>query len=162
MSDTLPAGNASRHQMLIERAARPIVQAANPPGLSARPIRALPYRHLVSMVLTANGNGQVSTQLPSDAKFELHYIIGNSSLDSTANYSPNFFEVLVTEQSTSRQLSNVRIPQNLLSPLPGDALFEHRPITFDRQTNLQLDALNYAGVSLTIRVVFVGYKIYEN
>ena len=121
--------------------------------------KIIAFDYLTTITLAANGNGQAVLTLAADSQFELHGFLGNSSADLATDYAPNNFSCQMSDQSTGRQFSNVRIPQSLLVGVGRFALLERRPITFPALGTILFDFLNLTAGSLTANIVLKGYKL---
>jgi len=121
----------------------------------------IPYCYVVvSPALTGNGSGIQTLVLDQDADFELHYLLGASSLDVNTNYRPNNFSVQITDKSSSRFWSSARVPQVHLGVNPGE-LRLIRPVLLARRTNLQFDFLNLSGSANTVTITMIGSKVVQ-
>jgi len=127
----------------------------------ARSKNIIPFMYVVvTNVIAANGNAQQTLGLAADSEFELHYILGTCTEDVDTDFMPNNFSCQITDQSTGRNLSNLRVPaRNLCGPSNG-SIFMRRPVIFPAQANLLFDFLNLTGNNNTITLTLVGYKIF--
>jgi hypothetical protein len=126
----------------------------------------IPFDYIVTATsIVGNGSTIVSLVLQQDSSFELEYIRGNcsaqapSTVDVSGNTDPNYFSVQITDQGTGRQLSNGRIPQNLLMGTAQRGVYEKRSILFPPRATLQFDILNLSASTNTVNIVLHGYKI---
>jgi len=127
----------------------------------ARNKNVIPFMYaVVSAALGANGNGQTSLTLAADSEFELHYLLGQTSVDVDNDFMPGNFSCQVTDQSTGRSLSNIRIPQRCLVGPSNGSIFLRRPVIFPPQANLLFDFLDTSGAGCTVTLVLVGYKLF--
>lgn len=124
----------------------------------------IPFDYVVvTSAIAASGSAQQTLTLAPDSNFEWHLLEGRSSLDGVANTRPNNFSCQITIQSTGRQLSNLRVPQNLLAATAENATggVMRRPIILGPNTVLLFDFLNLDGASAnTITLVLRGYKLF--
>lgn len=123
----------------------------------------LPFDYVVvTGAIAASGSAQQTLTLAPDSTFELHVLEGRSSLDAVTDIRPNNFSCQITVQSTGRQLSSLRVPQNLLAGTAENGPMLRRPVTFSPNSVILFDFLNLSGVTAnTITLVLRGYKSYS-
>ncbi len=121
----------------------------------------LPFTYLVSSgAVAANGNAQVTLTMSSDAAFELLGFVASATSDAVANVIPNGFSLLITDQSTGRQLSNTRIPQRMFGSSTYNQMCQEKyPIRFPANCTLLFDFLDLSGQTNTINIGLKGYKL---
>jgi len=121
---------------------------------------AIPFTYVVtSPTLTASSSGSITLIMQADSRFELTAIFATSSLDANTDMSSNNFSVLITDQTTGRQLSSNRIPQRIFAGTAFNGYLGRRSILFNPQSNLLFDFLNLSGASPNvITLSLVGYK----
>lgn len=120
----------------------------------------IPFNYDVQITLLASASGTVNLTLASDSVFELHRILASTSLDLNTDVNSNRFTVLISDQSTGRQLSNARIPQRILCPATYPIL-QPRPVQFPPNAIMQFDFTNLIASTIVIDLVFNGYKIFN-
>lgn len=114
-----------------------------------------------STAIVANGNVQNTLTMAADCSFELLAILGSCSEDADTDIMPNNFSVLITDQSTGRNLASARVPQRCMAGSTNNGnLPEKYPIRFPASCILAFDFLNLTGNSNTVTIVLKGYKIY--
>jgi hypothetical protein len=114
---------------------------------------------VVSSAIAAGGSQVVPTTLDQDADFELHYILGVSSLDDNTKTFQNNFSVNITDKSNSRLWGSDRIPQVFL-PAWNNSIPLRRPVLLARKTNMSFDILNLSGANPnTITIILMGFKV---
>jgi hypothetical protein len=128
--------------------------------MDASNINSIPFIYLVtSPTMGANGTSQVTLLMQADSRFELHGIFGTSSTDANSDFSSNNFSLLITDQTTGRQLMSNRVPQRILCGNAFNGYLQRRPIVFEPQSNILFDFLNLtAGASFTVNIALAGYK----
>lgn len=127
--------------------------------MDASNINAIPFSYLVtSPTLAGNGSGQITLLMQADSRFELHGIFATSSLDANSDFSSNNFSLLITDQTTGRQMMSNRVPQRILAGNAFNGYLQRRPIVFEPQSNVLFDFLNLTANSSTVNVVLAGYK----
>ena len=120
----------------------------------------IPFDYVFPVVtLLANGSSQQTLQTEQSSQFELHEIFGTSSYDAVTDYSPNNFSVLFTDQSTHKQMSNLRVPQRLLCAPSNRGYRQIRPILFSPGAIISADVLELSGHDSTVTIVWSGYLI---
>ena len=99
----------------------------------------------------------------ADSEFELHTITAHSELQDPSDVNPNCFGVKITDLTTGRQLTNVRIDQALIAGNANYSSFmQKRPVRFLPNSNIEFD---FAPLSSTVsdnqpvELVLHGYKI---
>ena len=117
------------------------------------------YGVVVGPLLTTAA-GQGNLVLEQSSEFELHEIFGVSTEDDPNDPQSNNFSVKISDESTGRALSNIRIPQVALCAPANDGYRFLRPVIFPPLANILCDVLNLSGNTNTITIVLAGYKIY--
>lgn len=121
----------------------------------------IPYNIVaVSPAIPASGSLIFPFTLDQDGDFELHYIMGSSTLDEPTDFFQNHFSCLITDKSNSRLWGSDRTPQiNFCGPW-NQSLPERRPVMLARKTNLSFDVLNLdAAEAIVVTIVMKGYKV---
>lgn len=120
----------------------------------------LPFTYVFpTFTLTANQSVVQTLQMEQSAQFELHEIFGTCTADADTDFMPNNFSVLFTDQSTHKQMSNLRVPQrNLCGPANG-GYREVRPVIFAPGANIQADVLDLSGGGNVVTITWRGYLI---
>jgi hypothetical protein len=133
-------------------------------NMSASMADVIPFDYVVvTGSIAASGSAQTTLTLAPDSSFELHLLEGRSSLDGVTDIRPNNFSCQITIQSTGRQLSNLRVPQNLLAGTAENGPMFRRPILLSPNTVLLFDFLNLSGASAnTITLALRGYKLFNS
>lgn len=134
---------------------------------SIRQTDQLPFHYLVTVTLTSGSSQAVNLTTQTDSWFQLTTLLGSTTVDCTRSdgaavtnpFSPNNFSVLITDQSTGRNLSNVRIPQRIISPFQGYRLPE--AIMFPPNTTLLFDFLDLSAGNNVVSLVLAGYKVFK-
>ena len=124
-------------------------------------INSIPFIYLATnaTAIGANGTGQFTLLMQADSRFELHGIFATSSVDANSDFSSNNFSLLITDQTTGRQLMSNRVPQRVLAGNAFNGYLQRRPIVFEPQSNLLFDVLNLTGnASFTVNIALAGYK----
>jgi hypothetical protein len=123
----------------------------------------IPFDYVVvTGSIAASGSAQTTLTLAPDSSFELHLLEGRSSLDGVTDIRPNNFSCQITIQSTGRQLSNLRVPQNLLAGTAENGPMLRRPILLSPNTVLLFDFLNLSSAAAnTITLALRGYKMFN-
>jgi len=123
-------------------------------------VNAIPFVYLVTTTAMAgNGNNQQTLVMQADSRFELWAIAGTSSEDADTDFMPNNFSLLMTDQTTGRQLASARVPQRILCGNAFMGWLQRRPIVFQPQSIVVFDVLNLTGNSATVNIALHGYKI---
>lgn len=123
-------------------------------------INAIPFLYLAtSPTIAGNGTAQVTLLMQADSRFELHGIFGTSSADANADFSSNNFSLLITDQTTGRQLMSNTVPQRILCGNAFNGYLQRRPIVFEPQSNILFSFTNLTGGNTTVNIVLAGYKI---
>ena len=120
----------------------------------------LPFTYVFpTFTLGANGSTQQTLQMEQSAQFELHEIFGSSDEDGDTDVMPNNFSVLFTDQSTHKQMSNLRVPQRLLCAPANLGYRQIRPVIFSPGTNILADVLDLSGQASVVQISWSGYLI---
>lgn len=134
-------------------------------GTSASMMDMIPFDYVVvTGSIAASGSAQATLTLAPDSNFEWHLLEGRSSLDGVTDIRPNNFSCQITVQSTGRQLSSLRVPQNLLASTAENATggIMRRPIVLAPNTVLLFDFLNLsAAAANTVTMTLRGYKVFN-
>lgn len=122
-----------------------------------------PFTYLVSSGgLTANGSAQVTLTMSADCAFELLAIVVSATSDAVTNTIPNGFSVLMTDQSTGRQMASSRIPQRMFGSSTYNSMaYEKYPIRYPANCVLLFDILDLSGAGNTVQIGLKGYKLYS-
>lgn len=123
----------------------------------------LPFDYVVvTGNIAASGSAQQTLTLAPDSVFELHILEGRCRLDDEFAIRPNNFSCQITVQSTGRQLSSLRVPQNLIAGTAENGLMYRRPVTFSPNTVILFDFLNLDTVAVNvITMVLRGFKSFS-
>ena len=120
----------------------------------------LPFIYVFpTFTLAANGAQQQTLQMEQSSQFELHEIFGSSDEDTDTDYCPNNFSVLFTDQSTHKQLSNLRVPQRLIAAPSNRGYRQIRPIIFSPGASILADVLDLSGQASVVQISWSGYLI---
>lgn len=120
----------------------------------------LPFSYVFPTFTLGSGqSAQQTLQMEQSSQFELHVICGTSSADTDTDFEPNNFSVLFTDQSTHKQMSNLRVPQRLLCGPLNSGYRMVRPIIFAPGTNILADVLDLSSGSTTVQIVWHGYLV---
>lgn len=123
----------------------------------------IPFTYVISSgAMAGNASAQVSLTMQADSSFELLRILGTSSLDTDAETIPNNFSLLITDQSTGRMLSNIRVPQRLVTMQSMQGMMDEKyPIRFPASCVLLFDFLDLSGNTNTVTIALKGYKLFQ-
>ena len=120
----------------------------------------LPFVYVFpTFTLTANQSTQQTLQMEQSAQFELHEIFGSSDEDTDTDVMPNNFSVLFTDQSTHKQMSNLRVPQRLLCAPSNRGYRQIRPVIFAPGAVILADVLDLSGQNSVVQISWSGYLI---
>ena|SRR5580765_4378366 len=120
----------------------------------------LPFTYVFpTFTLAASGATQQTLQMEQSAQFELHEIFGSSTRDAATDFMPNNFSVLFTDQSTHKQMSNLRVPQRLLCAPSNRGYRQVRPVIFAPGTNILADVLDLSAQTNVVQITWSGYLI---
>jgi len=120
----------------------------------------VPFTYIVSITLGALASGEATITMEANSWFEHHYFAASTDQADHANPVANRFTVQVTDESTGRQLSNGKVPQNMLT-LPWNGVLQViRPVRFAPNAILRFAFTNLVNGSNTITMGMIGYKIY--
>ena len=128
--------------------------------LSSRIVDIQPFDYLVAITCAANSSNTGVITMMTDSVFEFHELFGVSTEDSPTDFHPNNFSVLITD-SVSRQMSNIRVPQAIMTAPSNMGYRILRPVQFQPGANLTLDVLNLTGNSNTITIALRGFKFFN-
>ena len=124
---------------------------------------AIPFVYLVtSASLAANTTATYTLTFQADSDFELFAILGSSSQQDPAEYSPNEFSVKISDGTTGRLLTSASIDQRILC---GDAfrfIWQRYPLRFVAQSTLQFEITNLNASANVIKLALQGYKHFIN
>lgn len=137
--------------------------------MTLRSTQIIPFIYGVSVTLTSSGSGSGTITMNQDAPFELHYFAARTDrdfrqYDGTTWAGTEFadaFTVLVTDQTTGRQLMNQRTHQRVLCAPSNKSISERRPIVFPAGTVIACDFTNLIAQALVVDFYLKGYKLYE-
>jgi len=123
----------------------------------------IPFTYLVnSGAIVGNGSAQVTLTMSADCSFELLGFLSSCTSDAVANVIPNGYSVLITDQSTGRQLASTRVPQRMFASSTYNPMtYEKYPIRFPASCVLLFDFLDLSGNTNTIIIGLKGYKLYS-
>ena len=127
---------------------------------SSRIVDIQPFDYLVAIACAANGSNTGVITMMTDSVFELHEVFGVSTEDDPADFHPNNFSVLITD-SVSRQMSNIRVPQAIMTAPSNMGYRILRPVQFQPGANLTLDVLNLTANNNTITIALRGFKFFN-
>lgn len=121
----------------------------------------LPFTYLVSSgALAGNGSSQVTLTLAADSSFELLGFVASATSDAVGNVIPNGFSLQISDQSTGRFLSNVRVPQRMFASSTYNQMCQEKyPIRFPANCTLLFDFLDLSAGANTILIGLKGYKL---
>lgn len=130
-------------------------------GGDYRSVNIIPFDYVISLALSSGGSLVASLTFAQDSQFELHQWAASSTKNGDTDVMPNDFSVLVTDLSTGRSLSNLRVPQRCFAA-PANPFYRLiRPVIFPPGANLQFDALDLAADTNTVTIVLRGLKIFQ-
>lgn len=118
-----------------------------------------PYWYRIDATLAGLGSAVVALQFDPDADFELHYMMGQSTLDVATNFYNNFFTVAITDKGNSRIWSNANIPQKVLCGPDNGGLPLRRPVLIAAKSNISFNFTNLNAGANTVSVIFTGFKV---
>lgn len=118
-----------------------------------------PYWYRVDATLAALGSATVALQLDPDADFELHYIMGSSTLDAETNFANNNFTVQITDKGNSRFWSNGAIFQKCICGPDNGGLPLRRPVVIAAKSNLSFQFTDLGNDVNTASIILTGFKI---
>ncbi len=120
----------------------------------------LPFIYVFPTFTLTSGQALVQTlQMQQSAQFELHEIFGSCTADADTDLMPNNFSVLFTDQSTSMQMSNLRVPQRILCAPSNQGFRQIRPIIFSPGAIIQADVLDLSAGNNVVTIAWAGYLI---
>ena len=123
-------------------------------------VNSIPFIYTVSATLTGNSSAQSTLIFQADSRFELMAIFAASSVGNEAtDVAPNYFSLLIRDQTTGRDLMSNRVPQRILCGNAFNGFLQKRGIVFEPQSNLLFDFLNLTAEDLTVTVALHGYKL---
>jgi hypothetical protein len=111
------------------------------------------------IILSSGGSAQQTLQMEQSSQFELHEIGGSCTADADTDFMPNNFSVLFTDQSTHKQMSNLRVPQRVLCAPSNGGYLQRRPVVFAAGANILADVLDLSSSSNTVTITWTGYLI---
>lgn len=128
------------------------------------------FQYLVtSNSIAANSSGGEASPTASDSQtltidpdswFLCNGMVGLGSVDNATAYYPSSYSVLIRDNGTGRNLSNLRISQRVFGGNIFGSVMERRPILFAPSTELIFDIANLAsGGANTVQIALNGYKI---
>lgn len=121
----------------------------------------IPFAYSVIVpALGANASTIFPFTLDQDADFELHYIMGSSSIDDPTKFFQNNFSVQITDKSNSRIWSSDRVPQIQQCGPMNMSIAQRRPVLLARKTNMSFDVLNLTATGgMVVTMGLHGYKV---
>lgn len=131
--------------------------------------QTLPFFYGVQVSLTSNGSGSGTITCQQDAPFELHYFMARSSLDFRQYDGTTFanvefadtFTVMITEQTTGKQLMSQRTHQRVLCSPGNNSISERRPVEFPAGTVFTVELTNLIAAANVVDFYMKGYKLYS-
>ena len=125
---------------------------------------SLPFVYTVTASLANVVGATTSTTLimQADSRFELMGIMGTGGATAGSEDSlqyPNFFSVLIRDQTTGRDLMSGPVPQRVLCGNAFKQFLEKRGIVFEPQSNLLFTFTNLQALTCNITLALHGYKI---
>jgi len=123
--------------------------------------KCLPFDYVVEVTLTTGQQLQTSLTLQADSYFELVAILGTSSKDGATDIAPNNFSVQMTDQSSGRQFSNVRVPQRCLAGTARYYRDKWRKVVFPPRAVILFDFLDLSSDANSVKLVLTGYKDFD-
>lgn len=120
----------------------------------------VPFSYVVQVTgLSGNSTTLVTKTLARDSYFMLCRWLAWTDQDAASEFTTNNFKVQITDQTTGRQLSDFRVPQNIISPAgrPQNLLM---PVILFESSILQFDFENLTASTMEINFVLDGFKLY--
>jgi len=123
----------------------------------------IPFSYVVTVLIPASGTVTKQITLNADSEFELNTITAFSGEANQTDVAPNYFSVKITDLTTGRQLTNVRVNQSLITGNANNSSFtQRRSIRFLPNSNLEFDFANLTANEQTVELVLHGYKVMLN
>jgi hypothetical protein len=126
----------------------------------------LPFHYGVSVSLTALGTGTGTITFQQDFPFEFHYFMARTNLagdlaSSATQPHPDRFSVMVTEQTTGRQLMNQKVHQACLAGPSNESLPQRRPMIFPAGTVITTEFTEVSNNAIVVDFYMIGFKLLD-
>lgn len=121
----------------------------------------LPFVYGVELTLGANASGTTQLNIQSDSSFLWTGLFGMSDQDDATDFFPNNFKIQLTDQSTGRNLSNIKIPQKLIAAPTNQKAQLFQPVVFMPNSTIVFDVENLVGSQAVVTLALMGYKLFN-
>src|SRR5689334_9832977 len=105
--------------------------------------KRLPFDYVVTPPqIVQSGSATTQLTMMQDSWFELHMISAVTDLDDPNDPAPSNFSVLMTDQTTGRQIASQRVPQSVLTSPQIGGYRLLAPVIFPPMSNVTFDFAN--------------------
>lgn len=131
----------------------------NPVSLNGIATR-VPYDFLVSSgAMAGNATATGTINMFTDADFELWAYALTTSLDNANDPAPNNVSIQMQIQTTGQLMSNVAIPQAVITGLANRLYQLPQPVVVARNSVILVTFTNLINSTNTAQLVWRGYKL---